>query len=158
MPASLWGSRARDLRSAWASCGHPIRGGLLQWHPFEALAWPVQAKLLEAAAGTIHLLETGTLTGRGAYAELFVPVPYVEVDDGRQGEVTLAQATAALEAAVQAARDDPADAQRFYDLLLYGCRTPESVKKLRALFEVLGIPTQHLSYNRVPRHRSRDVE
>lgn len=151
MPASLWGSRARDLRAAWATCGHPVRGGQLQWRPFESSAWPIQTRLLEAAAGTIHLLETGAVTGRGAQAELFVTPPDVETDDGRQGEVNLfARAMAAMEEAVDAARNDPVQAQSLYDLLLYGCRTPGSVDKLRALFPELGIPTESLSYNRAP--------
>lgn len=53
---------------------------------------------------------------------------------------------AQLEEAVQAARDNPADAQRLYNLLLIGCRTPQAAERLLNDFVEAGIPTDHLSH------------
>lgn len=130
---SNWGKHAPDLRLIWSSCGHPVRAGKGWWRPFEFFPWPVQAKFLEAAAAAIHLLETGTVTGRGSHADLFLPTPDVEVGSGLSEKVDrwrLVRAEA--EKALQAAREDPAQAQTLYRMLLYGCRTPESADRLRA--------------------------
>ncbi len=59
-------------------------------------------------------------------------------------------ATAALNDAVQAARQHPTDAQNLYNLLALGCRRPESIQRLQTDFIALGIPTEHLSYNQRP--------
>lgn len=48
--------------------------------------------------------------------------------------------------AVQAARDDPAEAQRLYNLCLIGCRTPEAAGRVRENFVELNIPIDQLSH------------
>jgi len=151
-PAVYWTSRAADLRLIWTSCGLPVRAGKAVWRPYEAFPWPVQAQLLEAAAHAMRLLEDGTVRGRGIQAELFAPPVQEPVNDGRAQhrdasaeQWTLLQA--AIEDAVEAARDDPADAQRLYNLFIYGCRTQQSVERLRSTFAELGIPTADLSHD-----------
>ena len=152
-PATYWGSHTDDLRLVWARCGHPIRGGQATWRPFEVWPWPVQTRMLQAAAESIRLLEDKTITGRGTHASLFAPAPHPPVDDGRPRPVDeyalrWDRARSALEEAIQAARDDPADAQALYNVFAFGCRTPHAIKQLLATLDELGIPTDHLSHNR----------
>jgi hypothetical protein len=151
-PATYWARRGTDLRVVWGSCGHRVRAGQATWRPFESYPWPVQTQLLAAAAHAIALLEDGTVTGRGTHAELFYPV-HPPVDDGCPPSQTPKDAytvagdrvRASLDKVVQAAREDPAEAQALYDLLMYGARTPQSIEAVLANLADLGIPTAHLS-------------
>lgn len=155
-PVTYWGSHADDLRRVWGSCGHPIRAGQATWRPFEVWPWPVQAQLLQAAAESIQLLEGKTITGRGTHANVFAPAPHPTVDDGRPPPATTAaeytqrwdRLRSALAEAVQAAREDPADAQALYDLLVIGCRTPQATERMLGNLDDLGIPTDHLSHKK----------
>lgn len=130
IPISRLGSHASDLRLIWEKSGYPLRAGQSKWCPFERSPWPVQARLLEATAYAIGLLEVGAVTGPGARAGLFRPEPYREVESGNPPSnnstgkavcpMTLRQA---MDEAVQAAREDAAAAQTLYDFCLIGCRT-----------------------------------
>jgi len=155
-PVTYWGSHAEDLRRIWASCGHPIRAGQATWRPFEVWPWPVQTQLLQAAAASIELLEGKTITGRGTHANLFAPAPYRPVDDGRPLRAAPVEEytqrwdrlRSALKEAVRAAREDPADAQALYDLLVLGCRTAQATERMLSNLDELGIPTDHLSHKK----------
>lgn len=160
-PVTYWRTRVPVLRLAWASCGHPVRAGQGYWRPFEAVPWPIQTQLLEAAATTMQLLETQAVTGRGHHAALFLPVPQVEVDAGRLlpkdepspwdlARAAWEQLQAAYARRVEAARHDPAVAQRLYDLEVLWCRTPDSLERLRDNFTARGIPATTLSLKTVP--------
>lgn len=143
-PVSCWGPRAADLRRIWAGCGHPVRAGQVFWRPFEHYPWVVQSHMLEAAAEAIRLLETGTVSGRGADAGCFVSAPAVGDSrtsfDGEDHVDRWALLWGAMEDAIVAARARPAEAQALFDLLVYGCRTSESIEELLVSFRELGIP------------------
>ena len=149
-PITYWGTRASDLRRIYESCEHPVRAEQTGWRPYEEFPWSVQAQLLKAAAHAIGLVEDGTVQGRGEHATLLYPV-YDPVDAGTPPDrphVTASRGvTAAIEEATQAARQDPAEAQALYNLLVYGCRTVEAETELLRTFDALGIPTLALSRN-----------
>ncbi|MGH3573445.1 MAG: TniQ family protein [Pseudonocardiaceae bacterium] len=69
------------------------------------------------------------------------------VDPNRLREMSL---EAVMERTVQRAREDPAEAQALFDLLVIGCRTPQSIERLEATLTALGVPTAHLSHNPTP--------
>ncbi|MBW4095185.1 MAG: TniQ family protein [Acidobacteria bacterium] len=153
IPLLYWKSHVSDLRFIWRASGHPVRAGQSTWRPFESCTWPIQAQLLGAAAEAINLLEAGTIIGRGTNADLFLPVPDAEIDDGRTPEAHPERAVVPrptigelLEAVVQAARENPADARNLYKFCLVGCRTPESVTQLRADFTALGLHLEEPSH------------
>ena len=162
-PVTYWGSRAPDLSLIWESSGHPVRAGQAMWRPCETFPWPIQAQLLEASAHA-HLLEDGTVRGRGAHAGLFRPV-HEPVNDGHPPAAPAKpaytrkwdRAKAAFDQALRLAREDPAEAQALYNVFAAGCRTPQSIERLLATFDELGIPTPELSHKQDFR-RSRDVE
>lgn len=157
IPSTSWGSSGKDLRAAWRSSGHRIRAGQGAWRPFEALSWPVQAKLLEASAATIEMLGTGAITGRGTKAALFTltpaPVARREPKLRRAGrpepeatyEELWAQIWKAFEDALRIARADPNEAQVLYNFMLHGCPTPEAAEQTVANLAELGIATDKLS-------------
>lgn len=75
---------ARMITGIWKNAGYPARVGPLSWQPHERYPVDVQVRALQTAATAIHLLERGTLTGRGPDASFFLPVP-VGVDTELQG-------------------------------------------------------------------------
>lgn len=152
-PRRYWTSRVPDLLHIWETAGHRVRAGQAMWKPFETLSWPVQAQVLEATAVTISMLRSRTLAGRGPSATLFTPepllrdydsspTPYTPPPRGSWGSVV-----EAIDAAVEAARTDPAQAQQLYNLLLIGCKTPDAVKRVLDNFVELGIPVKDLSHD-----------
>jgi hypothetical protein len=66
---------ARMITGIWKDAGYPARVGPLSWQPHESYPVDVQVRALQTAATAIHLLERGTLTGRGPDATFFLPVP-----------------------------------------------------------------------------------
>jgi len=150
-PVTCWGSRAGDLRAIWAGCGSPVRAGQARWRPFEHYPWVVQSHMLEAVAEAIHLLENGTVHGGGADAGCFVIPAGDDVEPSeREGRTDWwVMAWAALEEVVATARAQPGEAQALYDFLSFGCREPGSIDQLLAAFAELGIPTAHLSHNKM---------
>jgi hypothetical protein len=125
------------------------------WRPYEAFPWPIQAQLLEAVAHAIRLLEDGAVRGHGTHAKLFFPV-HEPVDDGHAPTAPAKpaytqrwdQARASLDDAIGLAREDPAEAQALYNLFATRCRDPQSIERLLATFDELGIPTAALSHKR----------
>ena len=71
------------LREIWTNTGHPLRGGLHSWRPYEALEPVVQARLLEGAAMAVFLLEEGKIDGLGEQAAVFSVARPMMVFDGR---------------------------------------------------------------------------
>lgn len=166
-PAKYWGSSTRDLRAAWAASGHRVRAGQGIWKPFEALRWPVQSQLLEAAAAAMDLLERGTIPDKGESSALFSleptrsvfagspppkpvpptkPVP-VHVPVSVPGSTYTdhwAKIRESMEEIMEIARGEPSEAQILYNFMLYGCRTPNAAERVLANLEELGIAIDQL--------------
>ncbi len=147
-PISHSPSQAQDIRKIWESCGYPVRAGQKHWYPYETLDMSVQLQMLEAAATTIWLIETGTLTARGAQAELFLPVQTQEIGGGRQAskqpgeKVNHWQVTkAALEEVIANARQYPEEAQALFNLALFGRKDAESIRQIQEILTDLGVPS-----------------
>jgi len=139
------------LERIWHTTGHPPRGGLNVWQPYENLPWTTQAVLLQAAAVALHLAADGRITARGVHAGALRPTVHHDVYDGDQPEppdplaTAWQQAVAALEAAAVRARTDPAVARQLLALITLGCRTHARFEQERAYLIGLGIPTENLS-------------
>ncbi len=162
-PAKYWGPGTRGLRAAWADSGHRVRAGQGVWKPFEALHWPVQSQLLEAAAAAMDLLGTGTAPGKGADAALFSPEPARSVYAGSPPPKPVpvsvpgvtridhwAKIRESMEEIIKIAREDPSQAQVLYNFMLYGCRTTDAAERVLANLEELGIAIDQLEH-RPPR-------
>lgn len=147
-PISHCPPQAQDIREIWESCGYPVRAGQNNWYPYETLDLPVQLQMLEAAATTMQLIETGVLTARGAQAELFLPEPAQKIADGRQAQEQPGEkvnhwqvASAALEEAIANARQHPEEAEALFNLALFGRKDAESIRQTQALLADLGVPS-----------------
>lgn len=160
-PAKCWGPSTRGLRTAWEASGHRIRAGQGVWKPFEALRWPVQCQLLEAAAAAMDLLESGAVSGKGEEATLFSPEPACSVYAGSPPRKPVsgptymdqwAQIWESMEEIMEIARDDPSEAQVLYNFMLYGCRTPDAAERVLANLGELGVNIDQLEHRprRVP--------
>lgn len=139
--------QARAIRQIWQSCGYAVRAGQCIWSPYEALALPVQLQMLEAAATTLHLIETGALIVQGAQADLFLSEPLTEVAEGCQPPSPPREAVnpwpatmAALEEAIAEARHNPEMAQTLFNIVLFGRRDAESIRQTQALLTDLRVP------------------
>lgn len=156
-PISYWGSSTRDLAAAWAVSGHPVRTGQGSWKPFEALRWPIQSPLLEAAAAALELLGSGTIRGRGHDAALFSPEPACSVYEGSPPSKPAplpvlgvprkdhwAKIWESMGEIIEIARDDPSQAQVLYNFMLYGCRTTDAAERVLANLWELGIAIDQL--------------
>lgn len=140
-------------REVWQRAGHPVRAGQVTWRPFEAQSPQTQECTLEAAAIAMDLLESGSLTGRGNAAALFLPEPGVAVDPGRPQQTATAVSAKrqidineALRAAIEDARQEPASARKLFHLAtLYRTDDEKYIQQVRANFAKLGIPLEHLS-------------
>ena len=150
-PLVRTGRWATRLVAIWKAAGRsrPLRTA---WVPFEDLHWDEQATVLEAAAIGIAMVESGEIDAGGAHASLLSPRPYEPVDPGTAPmrssypapERDLwADAHAAAEAAIAAARVDAASASSLYNFLRWGCRTAAELDETVQLFLDHGIPLQH---------------
>lgn len=168
-PAKYWGPSTRDIRAAWAASGHRARAGQGVWKPFEALRWPVQSQLLEAAAAAMDLLGRGAIPYRGEDAALFSPEPARSVYAGSPPRKPVppsmlipvsapgstymdhwAKIWESMEEIMEIARGDPSEAQVLYNFMLYGCRTPDAAERVLANLEELGVAIDQLEH-RPPR-------
>lgn len=150
-PLVRTGRWATRLVAIWKAAGRP-RPLRTAWVPFEDLHWDEQAKVLEAAAIGIAMVESGEIDAGGAHASLLSPRPYEPVDPGTAPTRSSypaperdlwADAHAAAEAAIAAARVDPASASSLYNFLRMGCRTAAELDETVQLFLDHGIPLQH---------------
>ncbi len=98
------------------------------------------------------MVESGEIDAGGAHASLLRPRPYEPVDPGTAPTRSSypaperdlwADAHAAAEAAIAAARVDPASASSLYNFLLRGCRTAAELDETVQLFLDHGIPLHH---------------
>jgi len=82
-PTSLLRTRPRRLiEQVWQAAGRRTRNGEIAWLPYEAMPWPRQEAMLNAAATALHLLEAGTITGTGTLAGLLRAQHYQPADPG----------------------------------------------------------------------------
>lgn len=147
------GAAGRLTREVWQRTGHRFRAGQSVWRPYEELTPEKQLDTLEAAATAMSAMESGTLTGRGDGASLFLPETDVSIDPGRPrlemtASVVLWQkAKDSLKALVEEDRHDPDSARRFFDLMTAYRRDDEKVlQRVRNDFTELGIPLDFLSH------------
>ncbi len=148
-----WRFNIGELHQVWDSTGYKVRAGEMRWKPYETLRWITQAKMLEAAAITIELLQAKTVMGVGADTSVFVPEELLR--DYDSGPVNRAPAlhrpsmtfNEAAEEAIAAAKEDPAEAQQLFNFLVIGCMTPQAVERVLDNFVELGIPIDTLSRN-----------
>lgn len=150
-PISLCGSYGGTIRYVWERCGHPLRAGQSQWHPYEILACPVQLQMLEAAATAIELLESKILNPGGEFAGLFLLEPKSEFTTGLQAGAAKQEpvnywreAAKAIEEAMIEARHNPETARALFQLASYGRRDPAAQEKLRTMFAKEQIPPEFL--------------
>lgn len=157
-----YGQQLDQVRHVWDHCGHPFRAGLSGWRPFENHPPTAQQQLLEAAAATMEMIETGSLTALGTSAHLLRSEQEDKILAGNRAgtlrgsaddptepppDALWNQFADSLNAAVEAAREEPAVAKQLYDSALYGCRDAESVRRLRKTFDGLLIPLATLSHH-----------
>ncbi|MFF2347689.1 TniQ family protein [Pseudarthrobacter sp. NPDC058119] len=65
---------ARMIKGIWKAAGYPSRVGPLSWQPHESYPVDIQIRALQTTATAIHLIERGSLTGRGPDARFFLPL------------------------------------------------------------------------------------
>lgn len=143
-PLSRCSSQAKDIRFIWESCGYPVRAGRSVWRPYETLPLEVQLQMLEATATALHLIETGRLIGQGDQEELFLPEPVKKIGEDQCAQKTpnhWEKAFAALDEAIAAARHAPEAAQSLFNLLMWGRRDAECLRRTQALMTEVGIPS-----------------
>ena len=142
------GSR-RTMKRIWEMTGQPPRAGITSpWRPYEALPWPQQQMLLEAAATALHLIETGEATAHGTLAPLLTPAPHRHVPAGTppppRARDYWQEARDAMDRAVALARDDPAAAQQLLATLTGLTRREAAFHRVRDDLIALGVPGHHL--------------
>lgn len=102
-----------------------------------------------AAAIGIAMVESSEIDAGRAHASLLRPRPYEPVDPGpaptrshypAPERNARADAHAATEAAIAAARVDPASARSLYNFLQAGCRIAKELDETAQLFADHGIP------------------
>ena len=150
-PISLCKSYGETIRYVWERCGHPLRAGQSQWHPYEILASPVQLQMLEATATAIELIESNILNPGGEFAGLFLSEAKSEFTNGLQADAGKIEpvnywreAAKALEEVILEARTNPETARSLFGLASYGRRDFESKEQLHAMFAKVRISSEFL--------------
>jgi hypothetical protein len=150
------------LEHIWREAGYPVRAGLNVWRPYEHLGGERQQAMLEAAATALHLAEAGAIAARGTLGPALAREPHRRVYDGDQPSKTEVarrvrhaemarsweRANEEFNAAIDAARTDPAAARRILVMFTGFSRTLESFDRERQFVMGLGIPEEFL-----PDHR-----
>jgi TniQ len=150
-PTAQLRSPARSaLRRIWQATGRPRPAAQRRWRPYEALDWPRQQAMLEAAAAALHLIEAGDVTARGTLGPLLRVEPHQPVPDGRP----LApppkpvdhwnRALDELRTAVEEAQQDPEAARRLLELFTALCRTRSCFDRIRESLIGAGVPRRFL--------------
>lgn len=135
------------LDRIWSATGHPWRAGLSAWRPYEQLDPRRQQQLLEAAATAMELAESGAITARGTLGPLLTRESHPPVYEGdqqrsqRDGE--LRRARQEFDAAIDAARTDPAGARQILTQLTAGVSLPLFERQRQFLINI-GIPARFL--------------
>lgn len=146
-PVSALRTRShRSVRRIWHTAGHRVRAGMVApWRPYEALPWPRQQMLLEAAATALDLIETGEITAHGTLASLLTPEPHRPVSDGTPSDRHYwQQAEDALNTAMALAQRHPGPARQLLATLTALTRSEATFHRIRYDLIVLGIPDDHL--------------
>ena len=149
-PVSVLRTRShRRVRRIWHTTGHPVRAGMVApWRPYEALSWPKQQMLLEAAAATLDLIETGEVTAHGSLAPLLTREPYRPVHGGvppvPRPRDYWQEIRDAMNKAIALAQEDPVAAQQLMSTLSALTRSEATFQRVRDDLIVLGIPGDHL--------------
>nr|WP_181716151.1 TniQ family protein [Cryobacterium sp.] len=134
------------IRQIWAEAGYRARDGQSLWYPYEQQPEMVQRHTMEAAATAVMLLENSAITGSGSDAALFLPSPHSVISDGtpppppspKIGERPSLRV--AFNAAVEAARINPAEARTLFDLATYKRNGADDIHGVVNAFIELGIP------------------
>lgn len=139
----------RSVRLIWHAAGHPVRAGMVApWRPYEALPWPKQQMLLEAAAATLDLIKTGEVTAHGTLAPLLTPEPHRPVYDGTppapRPRDYWQEIRDAMDKAIALAQEDPVAARQLLSTLSALTRSEATFQRIRDDLIVLGIPDDHL--------------
>ncbi|MGO9793435.1 MAG: TniQ family protein [Solirubrobacteraceae bacterium] len=130
----------------WSATGHPWRAGVSVWRPYEQLDPRRQQQLLEAAATAMQLAETGAITARGTLGPLLTREshgPVYEGDQSSQRDRDLLRARQELDAAIDAARTDPAAARQILTQFTAGVSLPLFERQRQFLINI-GIPARFL--------------
>ena len=138
----------RAVCLTWQVTGHPLRIGMGAWRPYEALLWPRQQAFLEAAATAMHLIETGEVPTAGGLGPLLRPTPHQPVGDGtapvNEPVTRWKQTMDALNDAIAAARENPAEAQQLLAVLTAWKATPATVQRARQDLIAAGVPEEYI--------------
>lgn len=130
----------------WRATGRPTRAGQIRWIPYEALDWPRQQAMLEAAAVAMHMVESGALAGRGTLGSLLYDDPYRPVRSDPAPADAWQRAMNEFSAAVEAASNDREAARRLLHTFTAFCRTPASFERTRQDLINCGLPEQFLPH------------
>ena len=118
------------------------------WRPYEALLWPQQQLLLEAAAAILALIETGDITAHGTLAPLLTPEPRRHVPDGTppapRARDYWQEARDAMNMAIALAQKDPVAARQLLATLTGLTRSEATYQRIRDDLIALGVPNDHL--------------
>ena len=142
------GSR-RAVRRIWEMADQAPRAGITgPWRPYEALLWPQQQLLLEAAAAILALIETGDITAHGTLAPLLTPEPRRHVPDGTppapRARDYWQEARDAMNMAIALAQKDPVAARQLLATLTGLTRSEATYQRIRDDLIALGVPNDHL--------------
>lgn len=139
-------SGAETIRHVWEQAGYRPRDGQASWRPYEQQTKTVQQHTMEAAAVAIVLLEKGSITGQGEDVELFQPIPQITTGDGTPpgpplprlgGQLSLMDA---VNAAIDEARINPAEARTLFNLATYRQNDAENIHDVVNIFIESNIP------------------
>ncbi|MFD4407237.1 TniQ family protein [Nocardia sp. NPDC058499] len=140
------------LKQIWDATGEPVRAGMAVWQPYESLEWPIQEKLLTAAATALSLAVDRRIQPRGTLAGLLAEPRPLPVYDGDSpwppapdpAERARRKAVRAMNAWYARARIDADAARSMLRLLTEFDATPAHATRHRDVLIGEGIPARFL--------------
>ncbi|NKY59224.1 hypothetical protein [Nocardia flavorosea] len=154
------------LKQIWDATGAPVRAGLAVWQPYENLEWPIQEKLLTAAATALSLAADRLIQPRGTLAGLLIEPRPLPVYDGDspwppapdQAERAGRKVMGAMNAWYARARVDADAARTILRLLTEFDTRPAHATRHRDVLIGEGIPSRFLRNDllRYPGRRTRE--
>lgn len=158
-PTTQLRSPARSaIRRIWQATGQPRPAAQRRWRPYEALDWPRQQAMLEAAATALHLIEAGDVTARGTLGPLLRVESHQPVPDSRPPTAPPEpvdhwnRALDELRAAVEEAQRDPEAARQLLDVCTALCRTRSCFDRIREALIGAGVPERFLPHHQEVNH------
>lgn len=137
------------LKKVWAATGLRPRAGEIKWKPFEELTAERRSAMFAAAAVAIEMIEAGVISPAGDDADLFCAPPAMHSEGIPEFSHDLVSPShssgnwpniqAAMEEAIQAARNDPEEAQQLRLFMLFGRRDQKSIRDVDKVLQDLGI-------------------